>query len=120
MDSYGSGVSTCFLLLCVISYVPLSVPKDRGAQAKMAYDLLEGFANEAQWDHIRKERHAKAAEEAKKEAANEGWTSPISRAPKLFDVGSEKPLLVGSFVRFLYTLFDQRLQLFFEFVALDH
>ena len=38
----------------------LVFPTDGSAQAKMAYELLEGFANEAQYNHIRKERHAKA------------------------------------------------------------
>mmetsp|Transcript_62873 Transcript_62873/g.138419 ORF Transcript_62873/g.138419 Transcript_62873/m.138419 type:complete len:315 (+) Transcript_62873:69-1013(+) len=67
----------------------LVLPTDRSAQAKMAHDLLEGFANEAQWDHIRKERHAKAAEEAKKEAANEGWKRPKADSSAGYGGGSE-------------------------------
>eukprot|EP00928_Gymnodinium_smaydae_P004269 TRINITY_DN11472_c0_g3_i1.p1 TRINITY_DN11472_c0_g3~~TRINITY_DN11472_c0_g3_i1.p1 ORF type:complete len:389 (+),score=68.76 TRINITY_DN11472_c0_g3_i1:63-1229(+) len=46
----------------------LSLPLERCDQAKHARDLLEGFANDAQYQNIRKERHAKAAVEAKKEA----------------------------------------------------
>lgn len=54
----------------------LSLPMDRVAQAKSAHELLQGFGNDAQYQHIRKERHAKAAEEAKKEAAR-----PKARGP---------------------------------------
>merc|ERR1712039_156191 len=54
----------------------LVIPTDRSAQAKFAHQLLEGFGNEAQYDKIRAERHAKAKEEKAKDAANEGWKRP--------------------------------------------
>jgi len=47
----------------------LVLPTERGAQAKMAHELLQGHANDANYENIRKERAAKAAEEIKKEAA---------------------------------------------------
>mmetsp|Transcript_89133 Transcript_89133/g.260569 ORF Transcript_89133/g.260569 Transcript_89133/m.260569 type:complete len:380 (-) Transcript_89133:210-1349(-) len=46
----------------------LALPLDRSAQAKMAHDMLQGYATEVKYQQIRKERHAKAAEESKKEA----------------------------------------------------
>merc|ERR1712039_529795 len=54
----------------------LVLPTDRSAVAKLAHDLLQGFGNEAQYDKIRAERHAKAKEEKAKDAANEGWKRP--------------------------------------------
>lgn len=47
----------------------LTLPHDRGSQAQLSCDFLQGFANEAAYANIRKERWAKAAEEAKKDAA---------------------------------------------------
>lgn len=58
----------------------LVFPTDGSAQAKMACELLEGFANEAQYNHIRKERHAKAAEVARKEAEKDGWAQGRAKA----------------------------------------
>jgi len=46
----------------------LTLAMDRSGQAKMAHEVLQGFANEAAYQNIRKERHAVAAVEAKKEA----------------------------------------------------
>merc|ERR1712176_1378226 len=47
----------------------LVLPTERSDQAKVAHGFLQGYANEAKYHQIRKERHAKAAEEARKEAA---------------------------------------------------
>lgn len=47
----------------------LVLPTERGAQAKVAQELLQGFANDAYYVSIRKERSAKAAEEMKKDKA---------------------------------------------------
>eukprot|EP00930_Biecheleria_cincta_P096193 TRINITY_DN88070_c0_g1_i1.p1 TRINITY_DN88070_c0_g1~~TRINITY_DN88070_c0_g1_i1.p1 ORF type:complete len:309 (-),score=63.30 TRINITY_DN88070_c0_g1_i1:329-1210(-) len=58
----------------------LVFPTDGSAQAKMASEMLEGFANEAQYNHIRKERHAKAAEVARKEAEKDGWAQARAKA----------------------------------------
>jgi len=57
----------------------LVLPAERHAQARLAHELLEGFANEASYENIRKERHAKAREEIKKEEAT-NWKRPA--APK--------------------------------------
>jgi len=50
------------------------------AQAKLAHEMLEGFANEAQYANIRKERHAKAKEVAEKEAEKESWSKARAKA----------------------------------------
>lgn len=47
----------------------LVLPPERGPQAAAGRDVLQAHANEEQVRQIRKERHAKAADEAKKEAA---------------------------------------------------
>lgn len=54
----------------------LVLPMDRSAHAKMAHEVLQGFANEMQYQSIRKERHAVAAEEAKKEAERKKYERP--------------------------------------------
>lgn len=58
----------------------LVFPTDGSAQAKMASEMLEGFANEAQYNYLRKERHARAAEEARKEAEKDGWSQARAKA----------------------------------------
>lgn len=58
----------------------LVFPTDGSAQAKMASEMLEGFANEAQYNNIRKERHSKAAEETRKEAEKDGWAQARAKA----------------------------------------
>jgi len=56
----------------------LTLPTERHGQAKIAHEFLQGFANEANYEHIRRERHAKAKEEIKKEESS--WKRPA--APK--------------------------------------
>lgn len=57
----------------------LVLPTERHEQAKLAHELLQGFANEASYENIRKERHAKAKEEIRKDEAAT-WKRPA--APK--------------------------------------
>lgn len=55
----------------------LTLPQDRHSQAAVARDMLQGFATEASYRNIQKERHAKAAEETKKEAVKpKRWAPP--------------------------------------------
>jgi len=60
----------------------LVLPPNCSANAKLGHEMLQGHANEANYHQIRKERHAKAAEEMKKEAAR-----PKRFAPSAADGG---------------------------------
>jgi len=64
----------------------LVLPPSCVANATLGHEMLEGHATEASYHHIRKERHAKAAEEAKKEAAK-----PKRFAPSAADGGDSGP-----------------------------
>merc|ERR1712048_832242 len=72
----------------------LVLPTERSAQAKAAHDFLQGYANEAKYHQIRKERHAKAAEEAKKEAAK-----PKRPVPNAGDGDNDRPRFGGDRMR---------------------
>jgi len=64
----------------------LVLPPSCNANAKLGHETLQGHANEANYHQIRRERHAKAAEEAKKEAAR-----PKHYAPSAADGGDSGP-----------------------------
>jgi len=64
----------------------LVLPPSCSANAKLGHEMLQGHATEASYHQIRKERHATAAEETKKEAAR-----PKRFAPSAADGGDSGP-----------------------------
>lgn len=52
---------------------------ESSANAKSAHEVLQGFASDTQYANIRKERHAKAAEEMQKEAERKKYERPAQQ-----------------------------------------
>eukprot|EP00931_Biecheleriopsis_adriatica_P067744 TRINITY_DN41809_c0_g1_i1.p1 TRINITY_DN41809_c0_g1~~TRINITY_DN41809_c0_g1_i1.p1 ORF type:complete len:309 (-),score=81.42 TRINITY_DN41809_c0_g1_i1:144-1028(-) len=60
----------------------LVLPLDRHQQAKLSQEMLQSFANECNYQNIRKERHAKAREAAKEEEEKASWAAARAKAAK--------------------------------------
>lgn len=70
----------------------LVMPVERHNQAQMAREMLQGFADEAAYNRIRRERHAKASEETKKQELLDKQKRPAFKkdAVDYEDTGSKK------------------------------